>query len=208
MWLWLIGWKNKIMASAKASVELNDSLHRMMRARFRAGVKGLGLTGIFGIGVFAMCAAFYFSALLPGKARLEMLYDSVAQLEKTGIEPGGITDVKLTQAEQLAIFYGSFPTKSSVPTLLEKIYAAAANERLNLYQADYKASRTSVEKMSRYQITLPIRGRYSRIHKFLIKVLRDVPNASLEHVLFERKKIGDSSVDATVVLVLHLVSES
>jgi len=196
------------MVANKASVELNDGSQGIMRARFRAGVKKLGGAGIVGIGIFAMCGAFYFSALQPGQARLQILRDRVAQMEGVSRKPGDITDEKLTQAEQLAIFYGYFPTKSSVPASLEKIYAAAASEQLNIDQAEYKVSHTSVEKMSRYQITLPLRGRYSRIHKFLIKVLKDVPSASLEHVLFERKKIGDSSVDATVILVLHLVSES
>jgi len=196
------------MAPNKVSIELHDAPSGMMRARFRDGVKKLGSAGIVGIGIFAMCGAFYFSALQPGEARLKMLRDRVAQMEESGGKPGGVTDAKLTKTEQLTIFYGSFPTKSSVPASLEKIYAAAENERLNIDQAEYKISRTNIEKMSRYQITLPLRGRYSRIHQFLVKVLRDVPNASLEHVLFERKKIGDSSVDATVILVLHLVSES
>jgi len=196
------------MVPNKVSTELNDLPRGLMRARFRAGVKKLGAAGIVGVGIFAMCGAFYFSALQPVETRLQMMRDRVALIQGAGSKPGGISDGRLTQTEQLAIFYGSFPTKSSVPASLEKIYAAAASESLNIDQADYKVSRTGLEKMSRYQITLPLRGRYSRIHKFLIKVLKDVPSASLEHVLFERKKIGDSSVNATVIFALHLVSEA
>ena len=77
----------------------------------------------------------------------------------------------------------------------------------SLDQADYKASSAIAGKLTRYQVTLPIRGGYSNIHKFLVQVLRDIPTASLERVLFERKKINDSSVDATVTFVLHLGPE-
>ncbi|MDX8385064.1 MAG: hypothetical protein R8M11_00945 [Gallionella sp.] len=188
--------------------ELNPSSQGMMRARIRAGVQKLGWMGMVGIGVFAMCGAFYFSALMPSEKKLQTLHDTIFLIEKSADQSGGRTEIKLTQVEQLAVFYKSFPTKSSIPESLQKIYKAAAAERLKLDQANYKSIQRSSEKMSRYQITLPIKGRYSSVHKFLVRVLKDVPNASLDQVLFERRKIGDSFVNASVVFVLHLVPES
>lgn len=186
-------------------IELNQSSQGMMRARIRAGAQQLSWMGIVGIGIFVMCGAFYFSALMPGEKRLQSLNDTIFQLQETVSQSGGRAETKLTKVEQLAVFYKSFPTKDSIPESLKKIYRAAAAERLKLDQANYKSIQRSSEKMSRYQITLPIRGRYSSVHKFLVRVLKDVPNASLDQVLFERRKIGDSFVNANVVIVLHLV---
>lgn len=178
-----------------------------IRGYVRAGLFELGWFGIIGVGIFVMCAVFYFSALQPGEERVRMLRDKFVQMDKPGIKPGGSVDAGPNQAEQLAIFYAAFPVRSSVPASLEKIYSAAAEEGLSLDRADYKASSAIAGKLTRYQLTLPIKGGYSSIHKFLVRVLRDVPTASLERVLFERKKIDDASVDATVTFVLHLGPE-
>jgi hypothetical protein len=158
--------------------------------------------------LLAMGVAFYFSALRPAEIKLLTLRDSVIQLSKLGGKQGSIVEGSLAPEEQLAVFYGSFPQRSSVPVSLEKIYAAAAAEGLTLEQADYKASQPGAGKMTRYQVNLPMHGEYSRIHKFLVRVLREVPSASLEKVLFERKKIDESMVSASVTLVLHLGPES
>jgi len=188
--------------------QMNPSTQGMMRAKIRAGVQKLGVMGMVGIGLFAMCGALYFSALMPSEEKLQTLRDNIFLLGKAANQSGEPAEIKLTQVEQLAVFYKSFPTKESIPESLRKIYKAAAAERLKLDQASYKSIQSSSEKMSHYHITLPIKGRYSSVHKFLVRVLKDVPNASLDQVLFERRKIGDSFVNASVVFVLHLVPES
>lgn len=179
----------------------------MMRGYVRAVLLDLGWLGVVGIGMLAMCLALYFSALRPAEQRLGVLRDTVLQLGKLGGKQASIVEGVAAPEEQLAIFYASFPPRSSVPGSLEKIYAAATIEGLTLDQADYKASHPSAGSMTRYQLNLPLKGEYSRINKFLVRVLRDVPSASLEKVLFERKKIDDPTVDATVTLVLHLGPE-
>ncbi len=195
------------MSAYNLSTKSLNLTHGNVLTRIRASVLELGWMGIVGIGIFVMCGALYFSALRPAESRLEMLRDNLARMESDA-EKGVKADVKLTQAEQLAVFYRSFPTSSSVPASLEKIYASAEGEHLGLDRADYKVSRSNTGKLSRYQITMPIKGQYSNIQRFLLRVLKEVPNASLEHVLFERNKIGETTVDATVILVLHLVPES
>lgn len=193
---------------AGVKVFLRDTPPERIRGYARAGLHELGWLGIVGIGIFVMCLVFYFSALRPSEARLQKLRDKVEQQARPAIKPGGTVDAGKDPVEQLAIFYRAFPLRSSVPESLEKIYLAASEEGLRLDHADYKATSVNAGKLTRYQITFPIKGGYSNIHKFLVRVLRDVPTSSLERVLFERKKINDSAVDATVTLVLHLGPET
>lgn len=178
-----------------------------LRSHALAGLQDLGILGIVGIGILVMCCVMYFSALRPAAEKLQLLRIKVAQQENPSFKPGGTVDVGKNPAEQLEIFYRAFPSRSSVPGALEIIYQAAAVEGLRLDQAEYKASSAIAGKLTRYQVTLPIRGGYSNIHKFLVHVLREVPTISLERVLFERKKINESTVDATVTFVLHLGPE-
>lgn len=178
-----------------------------MQGYARAGLQNLGSLGVIGIGILVMCLVMYFSALLPGSENLQKLRDRVEQQARPGIKPGSKVDAAKDPAEQLEIFYRAFPARSSVPASLEKIYRAAEEDSLRLDQAEYKATTAISGKLIRYQVTLPLRGDYSNIHKFLVHVLREIPTASLERVLFERKKIDDAAVDATVTLVLHLGPE-
>jgi hypothetical protein len=184
---------------------MNKLSRVMLRRRIHTVELELGWFGIIGVGVTVMCLAFYVSALIPAKLKLDDLRDNISRLKINGEDRVGNANATLTQAEQLAVFYGSFPKMNSVPASLEKIYATAAEEQLSLDRADYKASSDSGERMARYQVTLPIRGQYSKIQGFLVKVLKRIPNASLEYVSFQRSRIGDSTVEATVILVLNLV---
>jgi len=187
--------------------KVRNTPHERLFGIARAALMEFGSLGIVGIGIFIMCIVFYFSALSPGEDKLQVLREKADQLGKSGIKLGGSVDAGKDPSEQLAIFYRAFPTRKSVSAALEMIYVAASEEGLRLDQADYKASNMNSGKLTRYQVTMPIRGGYSNIHKFLVRVLREVPTASLEHVLFERKKINDAAVDATVTLVLHLGPE-
>jgi len=193
---------------AEAIIFLRNTPPERIRGYARAGLLELGWLGIVGIGIFVMCLVLYFSTLRPGYQKLQMLRDKVEQQAKPAIKLGGTVDASKDPSEQLAIFYRAFPLRSSVPESLEKIYHAAADEGLKLDRAEYKASSAITGKLTRYQVTLPLRGGYSNIHKFLVRVLREIPTASLERVLFERKKVDDSAVDATVTLVLHLGPET
>lgn len=199
--------KNTERRVAAVILFLRTTPPERMQGYARAGLQELGVFGVIGIGVLVMCLVMYFSALRPGAENLQILRDKVEQQARPGIKPGGVVDAAGDPAEQLEIFYRAFPTRSSVPVSLEKIYRAAEEENLRLDQAEYKASTAISGKLVRYQVTLPLRGGYSNIHKFLVHVLRDIPTASLERVLFERKKIDDSAVDASVTLVLHLGPE-
>lgn len=199
--------KNTKQRIAAVILFLRTTPPERMQGYARAGLQELGVFGVIGIGILVMCLVMYFSALRPGVENLQILRGKVEQQARPGIKPGGMVDAAGDPAEQLEIFYRAFPARSSVPASLEKIYRAAEEENLRFDQAEYKASTAISGKLVRYQVTLPLRGDYSNIHKFLVHVLREIPTASLERVLFERKKIDDSAVDASVTLVLHLGPE-
>ncbi|MFH1493481.1 MAG: hypothetical protein ABIG70_01620 [Pseudomonadota bacterium] len=168
-----------------------------------------GWPGMLAAGVLAMNVALYFSAILPAQAQLEAAHQSVISLhrqqESSSKTPGNKV---LTPAEQLARFYRIFPHESRSPEWLEKLVAVAESRGIRLNEGEYKASYDKAGKLVRYQITLPLKGEYPQIRRFLAALPTELPVVALENVQFERQKVADPNVEARIRLVLFLGRES
>jgi hypothetical protein len=174
------------------------------RAFFQRRLRELRLPGTAGVGVLAACLAFYVSALQPAEHRLEELRAQVRAQERLGADARARGAGPASAAERLARFYEGFPPESELLAGVEEIFAAAGTRRLTLERGEYNALRNSLGRLTRFQLTLPLRGEYPRIREFLADVLAALPHAALEQVQFERGKIADATVEARVRLVLYL----
>jgi len=173
------------------------------KARFN---KPLSREGITGLGLLLLCLVFYGFALHPVQLRLAQLQSTMAALQEKNRRAQhtqkAIKDS--TPAEQLRDYYKLFPDPDTTPVLLKKIYAAAHHEGIQLEQGEYRATPEKAGKLIHYQITLPVNGTYLHLRKFLTAVLNTIPTASLDHIRFERQKIGDTEVQAEIKLTLYL----
>lgn len=165
----------------------------------------IGWVGVTGIALLAFSLAFYLSAILPAQTKIAALQreasTSLAQARKS------VRASKADQASptaQLAIFYRYFPEHNSAPDWLERIYAAAREQNVQLEQGEYSTTRGKSGKLTRLQVTLPLKASYLQIRKFLAALLSEVSIASLDSIKFERQKIGDSTIDAQIKLTLYL----
>jgi hypothetical protein len=165
------------------------------------GADNLGRSGILGLGLLAFVAGFYFSTYRPEQMRLEELRSQISKLEESRARVG---EAPKSPGEKLNEFYGFLPPSNRIADLLERIYGAAEQQKLKLEQGEYRAVRSSVSRLTDYQVTLPIKGTYPQVRKFVATALAEVPNLSLESIQFERQKVGDSTVDVKVKLVLYL----
>ncbi|MDT3708216.1 MAG: type 4a pilus biogenesis protein PilO [Thiobacillus sp.] len=182
---------------------------RLTRRSIGRRLGRLGLPGMVGIGLWVMSATLYFSAVLPAQQRLEEARHSAASLQERIARAGRqLSANERPAAEQLAEFYRAFPDERSSPDWIGKISATAQSCGLSLDQGDYKPSRDKIGKLIRLQMTLPVKGEYGQIRRFLASTGANVPIASLEHVQFERQKVGDPLVDAKIRLVLYLEQPS
>ncbi len=167
-------------------------------------VRTLRLPGVLGLGLLAMCAAFYFSALQPTERRLQDARQSTLSLREQIMRAGpGLNDQR-PPAEQLTQFYRLFPSEKSLPDVLGKIFAAAQAQGLVLEQGEYKVSRDKDGPLMRYLITLPVQGEYPQIRKFLAGLAEDVPIAGLEQLQFERQKVGTATIESKIKLAVFL----
>jgi len=87
---------------------------------------------------------------------------------------------------------------------LGKIFTVARRQRLGLEQGEYRILRESASGLTRYQLTFPLKGTYPQVRRFVAAALAEVPNLLLDSVQFERRKIGESVVNARVKFVMYL----
>lgn len=162
----------------------------------------------------AMAAAGAILLLAAGIAQVRVL-------EPLAVEAAGIRDetqvlrrraeqrqaavqVRGDPAELLVQFYRFFPPEGSVPEALERIYAAAAANNLALERGDYRLAPEADVRLQRYDVALPVRGRYSAVRRFVAQILKENPNLALTGITFARQASIDVGVDVQLQLTLFL----
>jgi Tfp pilus assembly protein PilO len=190
--------------AAAAATETRRAAPMRPRRSLQARLRRLGWPGIVGIGLLVMCAAFYLSTYEPAQARLRESRQSLAALRQELGAAQNPNGAERPAAEQLADFYRLFPSEKDLPDRLGRIFAAAQAQGLVLEQGEYKPALDKVGRLMHYDITLPVKGEYPQIRRFLAAVTKDVPTAALEQVQFERQKVGVATVDCKIRLTLYL----
>ncbi|HKO89418.1 MAG TPA: hypothetical protein VJU83_12995 [Burkholderiales bacterium] len=170
----------------------------------RSRVELLGVSGVLGIALLVFAFTVYAATLVPLANETEHLQNLADQL-KTRHGMGGMVDDSIgTPDEQLASFYAFFPKQESTTEWLIKIHAAANESGIALRSGDYKLEHRDGDRLSRYLITLPLRGSYPQIRSFIDHVLQDVPAAALNELSLQRDSVSSEALDARIRLTLYL----
>ncbi len=171
----------------------------LLRRRGSAIALGLGL---------ALCAAalaLHGLAVQPLQERIEAL-----QAQRNAPRDGALErlgDALAADAEpqaQLASFHAFFAREDSLTDRLAQVHAAARGLGLEMKRADYRLNSRADHRLDRYQMIVPIQGHYTTIRSFVTTVLREQPTLALEQIVFQRKGIGESAVDAQVSFTFYL----
>lgn len=178
----------------------------LFQYRLRAAVHELGRAGGLGLALLAGALGFYLSTVRPAQEEAAALQWRRAEAMKRGERQSGPgAPVPVTTA-QIDRFMGFFPGLESTPDWLRTVYAVAEREQLELLQGTYRLSDDRALGLAQYRISLPVRGSYPQIRRFIAGVLDEIPALSLEEVTFQREKIADGAVEAKIGLALHLRS--
>src|SRR5262249_35683998 len=148
-------------------------------------VGGLGGSGI---ALLAAAVAFHVFTVIPAQEHLAALQsraeraDSRAAAQaalRSSLRPSGIRQ-----------FVEFFPPLDTAPRWLKSVYAIAERENLELLKGTYRVSEDPALEMVRYTVSLPVKGRYPQIRRFIAAALNEVPIASLEGVVLQRDKVS------------------
>lgn len=167
--------------------------------RLRAFLRAIGAFGVAGLGVLFACLPLYFSALQPAERALAALQASSAQRRIPGMVPVALD----SHEAELAGFQALFPPLERSTDELERLYRLAHAAGLELMQGEYRFGKRTAGLVP-YRVALPVRGSYAQLRTFVGSVLTRMPTASVDGLRFERKKSGESQLEAQVRLTLHL----
>jgi hypothetical protein len=169
----------------------------------KRGLLKLRWPGLLGLGLLAAAAAIYAAGVLPAQLRLAALDAESARLDARlgGRGKGG---EPASGGSQLETFYRFFPAAAALPELLRQIQRAAEANGLRLEKGEYRLNHEGDFPLARYLVTLPLRGGYGEVRKFVNDVLDAVPAAALEDLTLRREAIDDAQVEARVRFVLFL----
>jgi Tfp pilus assembly protein PilO len=169
----------------------------------RRAVDRLGWPGGIGLALVIVAVLVYGAMVTAHQSRLAAIKQETTTLKqrieraaKSGIPESGSVD-------ELKKFYGFFAS-ATLTEWLDKLYAAADAEKLVLTQGEYRSVADKSGKLTRYQVTLPVKGSYAQIRRFIDMALIAVPVAALEDVNFKREAIGSAELEARIKFTLFL----
>lgn len=180
-----------------------------VRAWLVYGLHGMGAAGRIGVGLALLGLIFYAYVWLPAATRSEALARESDALQAR-IRVAGDADVAEREAadDPLTHFYRIFPRTGVAVSSLGTIYRHARARGLELERGEYRLIDDQAGRLIAYQADLPIRGSYVQIRHFLAVVLADLPFVALEEVAFERRRIGDATIEAKVRLTLYVARDA
>ena len=177
-------------------ITLPPALQRMAALLDAAGVVGIGLV------VFA--AAVYVSAVQPARDQLAHLQSRTAQQQRGGAPQDGLRSATMRGTKQLEQFNRNFPALNEAPAMVQKLHEIAAQNSIALETGEYRLARDRDGGMSRYQVTLPLRGTYWQVRLFVAQVLDELPASALDEISIKRDSVGARAVETRVRFTFYL----
>ncbi|MEJ8834916.1 hypothetical protein [Ramlibacter sp. AN1133] len=159
------------------------------------------------VGALLLVAGAGYGALVLLPARDQLAGDElkVARAErKAAAVRSGAEAAPLSPAQRRERFYNGLPATTEVTQYVERIYAAAGAEKLSLMHGEYTGADLPAAGLVRYKITLPVKGSYAQVRRFVAEALKTVPGLTLDDITLQRQNIGEPQLEARVQLSLFL----
>jgi len=169
----------------------------------------LGLWGLLGIGLIVSCIIFYMATI--HKLQQEII-TTQSEFDEKKLNESHIALPQVqqaqTSAQEIDEFYKRFPAGSSLPKYLHLINQTAVKQHLVLNRGDYRFSQTKQGQLLRYEIVMPLIGKYTQVHQFVSEVLLAIPALALSDLQIKRENVLSPTVEARLVFVLFLKGDT
>lgn len=181
--------------------------HIMQQLRWQ--LARLGTAGKIGVGLCVVAGIFFLGAVLPAKKERKMLEERAETLQlqaKERLLSGEVSAVEkqLTNDQALQAFYEFFPRFDSSPYWIRELIRAAQKQGVEINSSDFKLTLERDWRLSRYEIIMPVRGRYSQIRGFMADALEAVPNMAITGFAIKRDNIQSTQLEMRLEISLYL----
>jgi len=171
--------------------------------------KKLGLWGVIGLIAIIASLLFYLAEVskVESELNLSMAELALKQESEHGLVQAEIKPEKTTEQE-VADFYQIFPAGASLPKWLNIINDTALEQHLTLSRGDYKLSQSKQGQLLRYEIVLPVVGKYTDIRQLMVALLHKIPALAISDLQIKRENSLSPTVEARLVMVLFLQGDT
>lgn len=170
--------------------------------------KNLGLWGLFGLFLVVVSLLIYLTKVIAVEKELSASFVELAHREKAKTElHKSIAVPQQTSAQEIENFYAIFPSGHTLPKWLGLIDDSATKQHLLLNRGDYKLLQTKQGRLMRYEIVLPVVGKYIQVRHFIASLLYQMPALALSDIQIKREDSLSPTVETRLVFVLFLQSD-
>ena len=172
-------------------------------------VRALGLWGLVGAGIVLGSVIFYMVKIDTLEQQIKSAQYELSHTKKNATKIARPQVLPLqTTIQDLSEFYKRFPAGASLPKWLNLIDEIAIKQHLILNRGDYKFSQTKQGQLLRYEIVIPVMGKYTQVHQFVADVLHALPALALTDLQIKRENSLSPTVEARLVFVLFLKGDA
>lgn len=188
------------------SDQLRVQLHKIL-LQIRWEAIRLGTIGKIGLGLLIMAIVLLIGAVLPQdttlqalKARAETLQTQPLSTSQKASRP----TQKIGDDQALQIFYEFFPQIDSSPFWVRELARIAKKQRVEINSSDYRLVQEKGARLARYEMILPVRGRYPQIRAFIADALQAVPAMAITGMVIKRENVNTEQLDVRLEINLYL----
>ena len=194
-------------ASFLKTATLQTRLDRLMlQLRWQAG--RLGVIGKTGLGLIVVTTIYFFSALLPQESDLQRLKEraETLQMQEQAKQNQGEMESgkKLSGDQALQVFYDFFPRVDSSPFWIRELVQLAKKHNVELNSSEYRLVNENDARLARYEMILPVKGRYPQIRAFMSAALEAVPAMAISAIAMKRENITSDRLEVRLEINLYL----
>ena len=152
-------------------------------------------------------AVFFVVAVLPQQAEskaLMMRAEAIQQRLKAEPAQDNGRKPKIQCDQALQAFYAFFPKIDSSPFWIKELVQVAAQRGVEITGTEYRVVHERDVRLVRYEMVLPVRGKYAQVRGFIADTLRTVPAMALADVALKRQDAESELLDANLKFNLYL----
>lgn len=171
----------------------------------------LGNLGKVGIGLMIATGIYYFLVVIPQETELQKLKDRAVTLQAQAVSKntsGESSDAeasrKMSGDQALQVFYEFFPRVDSSPFWIRELVRVAKKQGVELTSSEYRLINEKDARLARYEMVLPVKGKYFQIRAFIADALEAVPAMAISAIAIKRENTASDKLEVRLEINLYM----
>jgi len=176
--------------------------------QLRWQVGRLGVIGKIGLGLLVVSSIYFFSVVVPQESDLRKLKERAETLQTQALSKQTSGDaesgIKMSGDQALQAFYDFFPRVDSSPFWIRELVRIAQKHGVELSSSEYRLVNDNDARLARYEMILPVKGKYSQVRAFMAAALEAVPAMAISAIAIKRENVTSEKLEVRLEVNLYL----